>query len=508
MKDKDIDKLFREKLQDYEQQPPSFILENVLAGVAATRRKRIFLYWRVAGVAAALLLAFVAGWQVNHINQENLNQIVVVKQDSSPQTLKGIPSVPEKGTVENQISPADTSVRHRVPQFASAEDTPSTSRSKKLEPLAREMSQPEGHRGPLSATAEDTPLTSPDRIESLASTSIQEERKTLAEPLETISTDDSSLPQSPKAITPQVVSNNQLAGKLDEKKKETPVKDEQELTIDQQIMEQNQQQLQAQKAKGRKAHWLVGAQVSPAYSVNRSSHSAEYAGDMLNTSSNTPVELGGGLSVEYKPGKRWSLQSGVYYAGLGQSSRNGSQASRSLDSFAEAGSDYLNAPVNMDNSKMMINSQAGVIELKSIPTGLVVGNNLEDKSMTSAVVVSDARFIQNFQYIEIPLYLRYNVIDARFDVELMGGVSSNVLIGNDTYLESSSGKTLVGKTQDMQDINYSGTVGLGLKYGVSRRIFLNVEPRVKYYLHSLNTNSAVTYKPYTIGVYTGISYQF
>jgi hypothetical protein len=137
-----------------------------------------------------------------------------------------------------------------------------------------------------------------------------------------------------------------------------------------------------------------------------------------------------------------------------------------------------------------------------------LATNMEDQTLASAVVASDTRFVQNFQYIEIPLYLRYSVIDARFDVELMGGVSSSVLVGNDTYLESDAGKSLVGKTQDMQDVSYSGTFGLGLKYGLSSRIYLNLEPRVKYYLNSLNTNSSVTYKPYTIGVYTGVSYQF
>jgi hypothetical protein len=91
---------------------------------------------------------------------------------------------------------------------------------------------------------------------------------------------------------------------------------------------------------------------------------------------------------------------------------------------------------------------------------------------------------------------------------MMGGFSSNVLVGNQTFMESGDGKNLVGKTQDMQLLNYSGTLGVGLKYGLSKRVFLNVEPRVKYYLNSLNNNSSVTYKPYTIGVFTGLSYEF
>ena len=63
MKDKNIDELFRSKLSNFEQEPPAYVLENVLAGVAGARRKKKIIFWRIAGVAAALLLAFVAGWQ-------------------------------------------------------------------------------------------------------------------------------------------------------------------------------------------------------------------------------------------------------------------------------------------------------------------------------------------------------------------------------------------------------------------------------------------------------------
>ena len=124
------------------------------------------------------------------------------------------------------------------------------------------------------------------------------------------------------------------------------------------------------------------------------------------------------------------------------------------------------------------------------------------------MIVSPTSFIQNFDYIEIPLYLRYTLIDARFDVVMLGGLSSNVLVGNQIFVDNGSGKSLVGKTKDMESLNYSGTLGLGFRYGLSKRISLNLEPRIKYYLNSLNSNSSVSYKPYTIGVFTGLSYEF
>lgn len=466
MKDKNIDQLFRDKLSDHEQQPPAYLLANVLTGAAQSRRRKKIVFWRIAGVAAALLLAFVAGWQLNYMNRDAIRQPMVENQPVMQPSHEAINVDPTNNTTDKNIH--DSNIVQEETSYATDSDKNS-----------QFASNINGHKKTLLP-----------------------EKQVIDREAKAYST------QSIQPINRKIVPNDPLADRLHEKKMKSPDVNSQELTIDQQIMEQNRKQVLAQNEKRKKPHWLVGAQVSPAYSVNRSSHASDYANDMLNSSSNTPVELGGGLSVEYKTGKRWSLQSGVFYAGLGQSSGNSSVSNRQLDAFAESGAEFFNAPANIMASTMTVNSKAGVIELDGVPAGMELATNMEDKTLASAVVGSDARFVQNFQYLEIPLYLRYSLIDARFDVELMGGVSSNVLIGNDTYLENSTGKSLVGKTQGMQDISYSGTFGLGLKYGVSNRIFLNLEPRVKYYLNSLNTNSSVTYKPYTIGVYTGISYQF
>jgi hypothetical protein len=303
-----------------------------------------------------------------------------------------------------------------------------------------------------------------------------------------------------------------LASKADnislrEKKKNIQAQNSVEKSIDQQIMELNQQMITAENFKKQKARWLVGAQVSPEYNGAQSSHSQAYASNMLKTQS-TKLDLAGGVSVEYKKGKRWSVQSGVYYSGIGQASGN---SSRNL-SYANDGANYLNNTiVKVDASKNLftLNSNAGVVELNSIPAGMVLGASLDDKNyLASAVVVSQNTFIQDFDYLEIPLYLRYNVVDSRFGISMLGGVSSNILVGNKLYVDGSLGRSLVGKTKDLETLNYSGTFGLAFRYGLTNKLSLNVEPRFKYFLSSLSSNSAVTYKPYTFGVFTGLTYEF
>lgn len=468
-KDTNLDELFRDKLLNYEQEPPAYLLENILSGVAGARRKRKLIFWRVVGVAAALLLAFVAGWQLNTGDGLEMNPTVVVSKSTAPEVPSETKIQVEKETPTNKTSPA-------MSQLATLESNSAirTSQSKSVARSSKSVA--------IALAGESVPDAT--NSESL-----------LLKPL--------------KSLSRRINSENENSNTLHARKASENSFDLAEKSIDQQIMEQNKQMLAVENKSKEKVRWLVGAQVSPEYSNSRGSQSQVYASNMLNASSNS-VDLGGGISVEYKKGKRWSLQSGVYYSGLGQSSGNSSNSGGKELQYAVSGSNYFNTVVNMDASsnKMSLNSNAGVIELNKIPAGLVVGTSLEDKTLASSVIVSQTNFLQNFEYIEIPLYLRYTLIDARFDVVMLGGFSSNVLVGNQIFVEDNSGKSLVGKTKDMESLNYSGTLGMGLKYGLSKHISLNVEPRMKYYLNSLNSNSSVTYKPYTFGVFTGLSYEF
>jgi len=418
-------------------------------------------FWRITGVAAALLLAFVAGWQINSRNEVELKQTVVMSKNQVPEaeTEKIIQS--EQKLVINKAEPSSIVV----------------------------------------AT-----LNHSEQVESSKST----EPVSVSEITSDLSTNESFLLKPLNSRYSKIPNETASIRRLQERKTKEVSKDLAEKSIDQQIMEQNQQLAMVKNADKGKGRWMVGAQVSPAYNVSNSSHSAQYASNMLAAESTHSVDLGAGLTVEYKPGKRWSVQSGVYYSGMAQSSGiSGSQNSKT--SFAPGlAADYVNTSVNVDaiSNKLSMNSTAGVIELKGVPSQIILGSKLESNSITPAVFASDVQFTQNFEYIEIPLCLRYTLIDSRFGVDMVGGFSSNVLVGNETYMQAASGKSLVGSTKDMEPINYSGTMGVGLKYSLSKRLFLNVEPRVKYYLNSLNSNSAVDYKPYTIGVYTGLSYQF
>ena len=456
MKDiNNIDELFREKLKNFEKEPPGHILENILSMTTTGTRRKKMAVWRIVAVAAMLLLAFLAGWQYNMQLNRNLNQ-----------TAKTTQHPDDESSLKN-ISPLETAAK----AISESEIRKTTAQIQVMDENSQSVK------------------TAPEIMKSFAASN------EVMMPIKLI-----------KSISGPIKSSTYSELRIQQKKtNELLIK-----SIDQQIMEQNQKMLMAQNADKGKGKWLMGAQVSPSFNISNGSQSKQYSMNMLTTEPANQVDLGAGLTVEYKPGKRWSLQSGVYYSGLSQTSQNSVNKSPQNSLVSDGASDYLNTKLNVDakTNKISMNSSAGVIEFSTIPTQLVIGKNIEDNSMASAVFVSEAQFTQIFDYIEIPLYLRYTLLDKRFGIEMLGGLSSNLLVGNQAYLKNSSGKIEIGKTQDMEPINYSGTVGLGFKYGLSKSIFLNLEPRFKYYLNSLNSNVAVAYKPYTINIFTGLSYQF
>jgi hypothetical protein len=157
---------------------------------------------------------------------------------------------------------------------------------------------------------------------------------------------------------------------------------------------------------------------------------------------------------------------------------------------------------------MIMNSTAGVINFSKTPGNIELLASLDSRNSMANTLLTPGEFNQIFDFVEIPVYLRYNIINSKIDLDVIGGLSANLLAGNNVYMESGNFKENVGKTSDVSELNYSGSIGFGLSCELGKRISVSVEPRFNYYLNSLNTNKEVDYHPYRYGVFTGLNYQF
>ncbi len=277
--------------------------------------------------------------------------------------------------------------------------------------------------------------------------------------------------------------------------------------------------------------WAVGGQVTPLYSyrnlepvsqdyASATPPSYTYSSSNAQTGSYNEFENGmlsyaGGVNVNYSPAKRLSLQSGIYYSRMGMTITN---------SFATTydGQDKILAPImgqqaQVENSTGAINQgdpyKRNAVVSNIVPPTVMPSDQMETDTWSNAgpVVtpeITEGDVLQQFEYLEVPLIARYRIVDRRLGLNVLGGLSTNFLVGNNVYFQEGDNKEHIGTTEEIKPINYSSVLGIGLQYSISRNLNLNMEPTFRYYLNSVNTGSGPGSHPYSLGFFTGISYSF
>jgi hypothetical protein len=257
--------------------------------------------------------------------------------------------------------------------------------------------------------------------------------------------------------------------------------------------------------------WAVGGQVSPLYSYRNLDAAGEATSSTVayNDLESGVVSYAGGVNLNYFPAKRLSIQSGVYYSRMGISISNAYLASTSGRTYNSA---FPPALLAVSNSSGQI--ELGTDKANTIIASIGAKEDFTDASNTISggdwagqdIRTGDLR--QHFEYLEVPVILRYRLVDRRIGLNLLGGLSTNFLVGNKVYFEEGGNREYIGTTDDIKMVNYSSVVGLGLQYSIKRNFAINLEPTFRYYLNSINTGSGIGAHPYSLGFFTGISYAF
>ena len=117
-------------------------------------------------------------------------------------------------------------------------------------------------------------------------------------------------------------------------------------------------------------------------------------------------------------------------------------------------------------------------------------------------------FKQAAGYIEIPLLVKYMLVDKRFGVHLLGGINTNILVANNVNLLNNGNVVAKGNIENLSPVTYSSSLGMGMNYKVSEHFRINVDPTLKIQLNSLNVETSFNAKPYAFGIFSGITYQF
>jgi hypothetical protein len=240
----------------------------------------------------------------------------------------------------------------------------------------------------------------------------------------------------------------------------------------------------------KRSKWAISTNASPVY-FNSLAEGSSIDEQFNSNSKNYSTTLSIGLAGSYAINNKLSLKTGVNSINLSYNTNDVLFESR----MREVDNNIPAISRNANASNMIFSSKNSTVnELSADVENIIIENNV-------------GALKQNISYIEVPLELSYKLIDNKFGVEIIGGMSTLFLNQNNISLMANGLEMEVGRANNLNNIHFSSNVGLGFKYSFWKSFNANFQPMFKYQINTFNQNSS-NFKPYFIGLYSGISFSF
>ena len=237
--------------------------------------------------------------------------------------------------------------------------------------------------------------------------------------------------------------------------------------------------------------WDVTPNVAPVY-YNSISDGSSIDPSFSDNSKSGDVNMAYGVNVGYHLNNRLSVRSGLSNVNL---------------SYSITGIELGNGPVAVALKSVNYSKKENVII--AVDKGYLASQNQEGEfgTVTPKSTSGEPSLNQKISYYEVPLELKYAVLNNKFGVNLIGGFSTLFLGENEIFVEAGDFNENLGEANNLSTLSFTTNIGLGLNYSFSKKLMFNVEPMFKYQLNPY-TESSVAFKPYYIGIYTGLSFKF
>lgn len=493
-------KSLKDKLGSYRVDPPEGVWDSIASGIGGGRRRRnaIILLATAASIALAVTLG-ISFWDFSSPLKEEL-------AENPTQTIE------ESSPGESELLSED-----KTHESERAEDAYNSENKLKQSWLEQKVDQAIIELNPEMLAVNSDPLddsnpndnADPSNNSDLLNDSYPLGEKEKAMDMEIVLATDPIAGEDPITGEDQVLEED-LSG--DKKAETTGGEIALEAYLDSlneasDLIDEDLTDISTDKEK---LKWIIGGMLSPLYSFR------DAEGSVMNSSGTGDIESGmiayaGGVQVGYRPGSRLTIESGILYnkMGINIGDVSGMQNRGQAFDFGPVTSEAMNANIiPVSNSIGNIVSSRGDIFLNSYKDAGFYELNIVDNTdgFENAVILDDVK--QNLEYLEIPLNLKYSVIDRTFELQLVGGMSTNFLVNNTVTAQTGSGREEIGYVSNLNSVNYSGNAGIGMIYHFQSNFSLSLEPRFRYYLNSVNDNTLPSTRPYTLGIYTGINIRF
>ena len=263
-----------------------------------------------------------------------------------------------------------------------------------------------------------------------------------------------------------------------------------ETNLLEELLKEKQAWKNEDKKEEKRSKWAISTNASPVY-FNSLAQGSSIDQQFDSNSKNYATTLSLGIAGSYAINNKLSLKTGV-------NNINISYNTNDVLFDARMNNVENNIPTisrNPEASNMVFSSKVGNVEtLSGDVENVIIENNV-------------GALQQNISYIEVPLELSYKLLDKKFGIEVIGGMSTLFLNQNNISLVANGIEMVVGRANNLNNIHFSSNVGLGFKYNFWKSFNANFQPMFKYQINTFSENSG-NFKPYFIGLYTGVSFSF
>ena len=534
MSKKKLDELFQDKFLDFKEVPDDKVWASIEASLDKKKKKRILpLWWSLGGIAAALLIGLIV---FNPFDKEtNMEQIITDVEHHNSDDIETLnerskeldldPS--NEDTLEVVTEKKSQSILEKSEtQIVTTENAEDRSTEDKKNTIQKNSTATGNdwikEKEAVVQTAETTKKEKGQKYQDINKTNLKsdvtitakldvhgEEKtiegsandgKTLQDKLENgVANNDSDNKQNPITINDSNVvekigleNKKSLAVLSQKEQKADSIRSLNKTSIFDAIDDQKEEAV----AKTSTKKWSAGPSVAPVY-FNAMGEGSSVHSIFVPNSKSGNINMSYGLSVGYEISPKLRVRSGIHKVDYGYDTND---IAFSSSPIATTNGQIDNINYRTTSRNLVVSSKPGGSAREQAPS-----NSLDVSS--SQNVERDGIMTQQMGYLEIPLELNYALIDKKFGLTVIGGVSSLFLVDNSVALTSGDLTTEMGNANNLNDLNFSANFGLGVNYKFSQNIHLNIEPVFKYQLNTFSETDG-TFNPYALGVYSGLSFRF
>ena len=459
---KNIDQLFNERFANHQADPPSHVWDKVQARLEKDKKDRVIaIWWKAAGVAASLALIFsLAGLLDTTQSKSIVEQQPEVKNNSTPSTQ--IDKAVEINLRQDKprVATSNNAAQNNAikPQVKSSDNTGSKNKPNVLK-------TPENAVVKLVAKKDAGVLSKNFPVIS--------ENKEIINTETVVPTGSSTVIASKEKISPEETEKQSIYDAIEEQK---------QLVSKEAV---------ANNTNTQENLWEIAPNIAPVY-YNTLSQGSSIDASFADNSQSGDVNISYGIGVRYALSDRLKIRSGISNVAL---------------SYSTSGIELGDGPVSLALKTIDYASEGVVVIAQDLGTFSSQNQDGTFGDITPKSTNGEAFINQNISYYEVPLELSYTLFDSAFGLDVIGGVSTLLLGNNEVSVTAGSYNEVLGSANNLSSLSFATNIGLGLHYKMSSKFRLNVEPMFKYQLNPY-TDSSVSFKPYYLGVYTGLSFKF